>query len=505
MRVRLDRLQRGMTEAMQGVADVVRMGYGSVPRGQGSLLAIELGAGPIAGHRRHARARTIVPPQSIVIRVTDAADGSLAAARVNEYAYTAVGGPASTVTTMRDDMLAQIQAGEAGIVDAVADGADGIMLSGATLGGWRELQLAGDMAADDPVAGTEAVSLTEGTATHVVSLQAYSRGPEPRNGAWAIVSDVLGRLEDPAVVEQLDRWGVGVWQIGSPTNLTAIAGASWESRVSVDVTLAMRSVSARAVDCIEQAQVDQLVLGIGSGKPFLPTDIAGLIMWLRADAGIELEAGKVRRWTSFESNGHVFEQLTASLQPRHVTRTELGGALAVEFSGADDTTGDRLVFTGSKSVFNRLHSGPFTLMLVVDLDAANGYVGSTLRGLPDRNGWELHRNAATSLRWLIGNGSAPTYVVDSTATVGTGRAVIIMSLDTVGSTFAWEINGVEVESGPLAEAVNPADSFGDLTFGDTVLAVDELNGAIAVATFYDSVLSESDKASLRTYAGQFAP
>ena len=53
----------------------------------------------------------------------------------------------------------------------------------------------------------------------------------------------------------------------------------------------------------------------GSSPPFVPTNLPGLALWLRADLGITLDDGNVSGWADQSGNGNSFTQLTTAFQP----------------------------------------------------------------------------------------------------------------------------------------------------------------------------------------------
>lgn len=255
MSVRLDRLQQGLFEALGSVAADVVWSYGQVPREQVSsdLLALTLTAGPSLGFRRSRRGRVLQPASSVVVRVAAATVGRRNIIRLNDFDYFRDTVALDTPTIIRDAMLADVIAGETVIV-AAADGADGIALSAPTLGDMRTLTLFGELNHDPPVFPAppdDTVLVTEGTATHLVTVQAYSKSTEPFDGAWAMCDAALDVLQSEAGVELLGRFGLALWEKGPVINLSAIAGANWETRAAFDLTVAARTVSVEPIQTIE--------------------------------------------------------------------------------------------------------------------------------------------------------------------------------------------------------------------------------------------------------------
>lgn len=262
MSVRLDRLQRGLYEALSGVTDVVAWGYGQQPREAGGLLSLRVLSGP-ALDQRHARGTLLLPGVSLIVRVDEATEDRKLIIRLNGFDYGHEVEAGETVTDIRDDLLAQIQAGEAGHVTATGDGADGIALSADYLGAIRSLAfVGGDLSAESVVISEDAVLVTEGHATFSIEMQAFARGREPRNGAINIITAALDRLQSPAVSATLDLWGFGLQDKGVPIDISAIAGTDWESRASCDFTVSAVSVGVEPVDQIETVTSEFSVSGL---------------------------------------------------------------------------------------------------------------------------------------------------------------------------------------------------------------------------------------------------
>ena len=85
----------------------------------------------------------------------------------------------------------------------------------------------------------------------LINVQAYSKSREPRLGAWALIQRALAVVQSEDYVETMRALGVGVWTKGVVTDLTAIAGAHWETRASFDLSIAAKAVWVREVGRIE--------------------------------------------------------------------------------------------------------------------------------------------------------------------------------------------------------------------------------------------------------------
>ena len=101
--------------------------------------------------------------------------------------------------------------------------------------------------------------------------EAYANGHEPRNGAWAIMHDALERLQLGTVVDAMTALGVGMGTKGPPIDLSAIAGANFETRVAAEVQLFQHFVAFEAVDHItsvnQNITVDGNIVAVSATAP----------------------------------------------------------------------------------------------------------------------------------------------------------------------------------------------------------------------------------------------
>lgn len=264
---RLDKLQEGLYTVLQGRLSPVQVGWAY---GQGAfesmptdLLNLTVSTGPTPFSRKGARGTTFLPYTSITLQVTGSTEGVKTIVTLNEYdfAYEALLG--DTIEIVRDNLLLTLNSNpENDPWTAAALDLDKIVITPNAFADVWETSLHGEIQAiEQVVPGTVALK-TVGTRTFTINLQAFSKARSPRSGAWRIMDKVLTVFEDPVLNEDLYAYGIAVWDKGTPTDISAIAGANWESRVSVDVDIAMRSVATRSVDHIET-----LNLGLGFSDP----------------------------------------------------------------------------------------------------------------------------------------------------------------------------------------------------------------------------------------------
>ncbi len=241
----------------------------------------------------------------------------------------------------------------------------------------------------------------------------------------------------------------------------------------------------------------------GAIAPFLPTDIAGAVLWLRADMGVTLNGTDVSAWADQSGNGNNVAQGTASAQPLYdAENADLNNRPSITYANAD--TSHALVFGGAKSVFNRLHNGTdCTTFHVIDVDAADaGAFFSTLRSLNSRIGFDLGVGTSGALLWQIGNGSGTSFVVNLSGggapAMGVGQHVIITRTDATG--YSLRLNGTEVAADSYLDTPTTSDSLGSLTVGNLTLGGDPPSIGYAEGGVWSSRLSDAQCEQLESYA-----
>jgi hypothetical protein len=259
--LRLDRIQRALFENLSDAVAPVRVAWGyneqtfeSVP--DEGLVDLRMIGGPSPFIRSGKRGTLLNAADSITITVDAVEVGKRYIVRLNGFDYRTDAVALDTVTTIRDRLRDAINADELETATALDAGADGLTLAADSLGGLRSLQLVGALTSDPPVLNGASVLVVEGTQTMLVNVQAFSKGREPRSGAWAIVQQLLAALQSEDYVEAMRRLGVGVWTKGIATDLSAIAGAHWETRASFDLTVAARAVWVRPISRIETIDLE---------------------------------------------------------------------------------------------------------------------------------------------------------------------------------------------------------------------------------------------------------
>lgn len=240
--VRLDRLERGLFEALGSVADEFAHAHGGQPRGAGSLLECRVLGGPSKRQASEVHGGTIrARAMSGTVTITDAVEAERYVVRLDGFRHVVDVPALATVTTVRDLILASMVEREAGRVTAEASGADAIDLTPAGVGALWDLSVLGDIETELVYQESEWCRVAEVNERVTIELQAYSHTASLEGGASTVLNAARARLADRAVLAGLNEYGVSVATQGRVVPLTAIAGGRWESRASLDVELTVRA------------------------------------------------------------------------------------------------------------------------------------------------------------------------------------------------------------------------------------------------------------------------
>lgn len=250
----IERLQRGLYEALSGVADDVAWAGGEQPRDVGSLLSLSIEA----SSSRVLSQLSLFPAESLEIEITDATEGALVAIDLNGFTMRHTVPAAATIETVRDAVMARLELVEPDITVA-AVGTDKIALSSDDAAGriWGfAASGAAEVVEDSTAILDDAVAVTFSRETYEVTLEAFSRSREPRRSAHAIITEARARLRSLSHLEALALWGTQLWVESDAFDISAIAGAHWESRVRLPIQAAIRAVSVEPVHVIESAEIE---------------------------------------------------------------------------------------------------------------------------------------------------------------------------------------------------------------------------------------------------------
>ena len=235
--------------------------------------------------------------------------------------------------------------------------------------------------------------------------------------------------------------------------------------------------------------------------PFSPTDITGLSLWLKADAGVTLSGSNVTAWADRSGNGRNATPNDPTNKPLFNASDKNGKPTISLTSMSDDI---ERVFTISSNPLGASGSTAFSVQYVEDVcDVGNdngalfGNFGATINGDPQ-----------TQTHYPYG---PDCFVYDSFAT--TLRKEALTSPASISD--AWSIYSVHSTSGEWKNYVNGALMHSDssntynnsIGGNDTTLYIGKqtgegsfaLKGKVAEVILYNLVLTAAERQQVEAY------
>lgn len=265
MSVDLTRLQMGMFQTLQSrlsplypdPTDPIDVSwvYGSpsfetLPK---QFVALRLLSGPTPVHRTpFAKGQAFFPPTQIDITVSAVVEGFRYYLELNEFSYFYDSQVGDTDTIIRDGLIAALSVLPSNPWLVTPVGLDTLRIDptsfGAIFQGSRSENLT-PLTTFSP----DAALYSEGTRQSLIEIQTYSKEPtQLASGAWYVMDNINDILSSISAVDQLwATWGIAIQNLGTTTDLTALAGPNWESRQSQTITINQRSTAVEPVDIIE--------------------------------------------------------------------------------------------------------------------------------------------------------------------------------------------------------------------------------------------------------------
>lgn len=236
----------------------------------------------------------------------------------------------------------------------------------------------------------------------------------------------------------------------------------------------------------------------GGGGAFSPSQIAGLQLWLKANAITGLnDNDPVANWNDSSGNGRDLSQGTAASRPTFRT-SQVNSLPAVDFDGTDD------VLTRA-SVTNFIGSNAGHVFCVMRVDTSDAAHINLLDWRPtnDNNRLGIYPTftfSATPNSTLMDWGDA----------LGTGRVQALNVAAGLTGTFRlwefsrnvnaanWLTNGISYATATWGDAIDPTES-GTLFFAGAFDAGVRMDGMIAEFLLYNRFLSSTEQTQIRNH------
>lgn len=243
---------------------------------------------------------------------------------------------------------------------------------------------------------------------------------------------------------------------------------------------------------------NEVSIGGRKHNGFLPPQLAGLTLWLRADSNITLNGSNVSAQGDKSGSSHDFTQGTAGKQPAWLTNdNDIGGQASITYDDIDDG----LISDEAASIWSFMHNGSGVTVCIMCRPSGVGIFFDTLRALGTRVGFELRWGlVANTFTWLLGNVTGTLVINRNHATAITaGTKAVISARMKTGVNASMRVNRVD-ESFALVGTPSAADPFGTLALGEqTAGSGDNFGGEIPEVIVYNRYITTSETQQVESY------
>ena len=255
MTIRLDRVQRALVAALRYTteADAVLWAPAQYPRrALGSkVVTAKMVRGPLI---QHASKYYQDEPTRLTWSISSAVDNDRVGLAATGARWTHDVVPGQSISEVRDALLSQFTSEVLPGVEVSSSGSGSIRFNASGVPGllWRPAAIGSNVTVtEDATLGSE-VTTAPGLCT--IEIQTYAAGRAVES--MSLLSKFMGALGSTNLVSIFDALGVSVLgPAGEPIDLTAVAGAEWESRAMARLTTSIRSYYAAAIDTIETVAI----------------------------------------------------------------------------------------------------------------------------------------------------------------------------------------------------------------------------------------------------------
>ena len=217
-----------------------------------------------------------------------------------------------------------------------------------------------------------------------------------------------------------------------------VAGEYRKERLVIDADGDDSNIDSVVTDQLRNyglTPIDVQELNILDNQTFLPSDLAGLQLWLDAEdlSTITESSGAVSQWNDKSGNGQNAAQGIGSAQPTTGSRT-LNGRNAIDFDGSAEYMD--IPFS------SLLNPSAFTLYMVCSSDIIGGGFKSpiTSRVINPNKGYILYANTADF--WQGWTGSGGTFSVTSNVKAVVADETVIIAYTGITNDQKLFVNGL---------------------------------------------------------------
>lgn len=236
----------------------------------------------------------------------------------------------------------------------------------------------------------------------------------------------------------------------------------------------------------------------GGGAGFVPTEVAGLLLWLKGDTGVYSDAGTtpavntdpVYQWNDQSGNANHVLQATLGLRPLYATNIQNGKAV-IDFDGSDDTlknTATSLITANTA----------YTVFVVAKSDIAGGGALFCIRLTTTYSGSIVVESAGVD--YMHGDGvNAASNITIADSAFKTSPFLTVHRYTGASAVPTFFVNAAErAVTGGTAQGTESGTT-GFSVGMTTAAAVQWWNGWIAEVLFYNTALSTANRQSVESY------
>jgi hypothetical protein len=208
-----------------------------------------------------------------------------------------------------------------------------------------------------------------------------------------------------------------------------------------------------------------------SAPSFVPSDIAGLSLWSRADQISASDGDAIDTWTDLSGNGNHSTQSDATKKPTYKTNI-INGKPVLRFDALDDAMDNNLII-----------SNPYTIF-IVEYFSTNTANSRTINSITVN---ALISGGRSGNNSVYVDGNVSDYYT-------TAPAKVMLNLQTGATNMVYRVNGIDRTSSSLSSR-----DFGHLHLGTDVVYAEPAACDIAEIIVYNSSLSDANRTLVQTY------
>ncbi len=249
--------RRGLYESIQSLdaAWDVSWSYGEPVREDmpDRLVSLRIISGPTPATRSGARGAVVTPPEVLTATVGPVVVGDALVLHLRRSWYRYEIQPGDTPDTAAAALGALLDERNPGVTVAAAGPT--LTITATERGALDLARGAGPWSTLTAVDGPELLRV-DASQIYAVSVDTYAPTLPTEADAWSMAEQIRGALESLDVSEALSAYGLGLAGKGSPLDLSDIAGARYNSRVTWTVTVYAQLYRYTPTATIEQVDTE---------------------------------------------------------------------------------------------------------------------------------------------------------------------------------------------------------------------------------------------------------